>query len=249
LFLFLFSSVLIQGTNFLLGLDDIRIESYPGNLKMTNSNGGFFIDRVDGNCELEANSGSINLGYVKGNLIATTSAGDIKVNETEGEVRVKTQAGNVFIEKSHKHVYAETQLGEIVIRNAKSVEARNIFGGDVKLYNISEYSKVTTSGNILLVIDKEASLFNICDLSSTQGDITIYLPQDISTDIEIRTPITEDPKRETRIESDFSFINFDQKCIEEGKILLLTTSINKGKGKIRIYIETGDIYLKMQKQK
>ena len=223
--------------------DDIQIENYKGNLKMTNPNGGFLIGNVSGRCELIANGGPLKIGVVTADIIATTSAGDVEITEAKGNVEVITRAGNILIEKAHKHVYAETVLGEIDIHYAKSVEVKNIVGGDVKLYYISGYSNVSTSGNIFLVVSEKISGFNVCDLATTEGDITIYLPENFGADIEIKTPISRDPTKETRIESDFNFSVLNQRY-EDGKFLNITTHINEGGRKIKLYINKGDIYLK-----
>lgn len=250
LILFICSFIIIFSRNGIVSqpyADDVYIENYYGDLKRTNPHGGFFINSISGSCEIKANGGPIKLGNVKGDLVATTSAGDIEINEARGNVKVITQAGNILIKKAHGNVYAETFLGEIAIHSAKSVEVNNIFGGDVKLFNISGYSRVMARGNILLVANKKISVSTLCDLSSTKGDITLYLPEDFDANIEVKTPITEDPTRETLINSDFYFIDFKQRCTEEGKTLFLTTRINKGGAKISLYIENGDIYLKVLK--
>jgi len=242
--IFIIFSIFSIGT--LLSADDIHIESYMGDLKMTNPNGGFLIGNVSGRCELIANGGPLKIGVVTGDLIATTSAGDIEITEVKGNVEVITRAGNILIKKANKHVYAETVLGEIVIHSAKSVEAKNIVGGDVKLYYISGYSNVATSGNILLVVSEKISVFNVCDLKSTEGDITIYLPENFGADIEIKTPISRDPTKETRIESDFYFSVLNQRY-EDGQFLNITTHINEGGRKIKLFINKGDVYLKALK--
>ena len=242
--LFIFSTLLSVGafsTN-----DDIQIDQYKGDLKMTNPNGGFLVGNVSGRCELRANGGPLKIGVISGDLIATTSAGDIEIVEAQGNVEAITRAGNILIEKALQHVYAETVLGEIVIHSAKSVEAKNIVGGDVKLYYISGYSKVATSGNILLVVSEKISGINVCDLGSTEGDITIYLPENFGADIEIRTPISRDPTKETRIESDFNLSVLNQ-SYEDGQFLNMTTQINEGGRKVKLFIDKGDIYIKALK--
>jgi len=244
--LFIIFSLLSMGTS--LPGDDIQIENYKGNMKMENPSGGFLIGNVSGRCELIANGGPIKIGVVAGDLIVTTSAGGIEITEAKGNAELITRAGNILIKKAYKHVYAETVLGEIEIHSAKSVEVRNVVGGDVKLYYISGYSNVATSGNILLVVSNKISGFNVCDLQSTEGDITIYLPKNFSADIEIKTPISKDPTKETRIESDFNFSVLNQRY-EDGQFLNITTSINGGGRKMEIFIKKGDIYLKALKSK
>jgi hypothetical protein len=224
---------------------NIVIRNHEGNIRQTNSEGGFIIDQISGNAEFKA-AGSIKIGRIDGNLTVATSAGDIEIHEVKGNVSATTQAGNINIEKAARHVFAQAELGEIIIHNADSAEIQNIFGGDVKLFNINGRSKVTTKGNILLIVPETNTIQNICSLSSTDGDITIYLPEGTAADIEIQTPISEDPKHEFRIESDFSFSDFRQKY-NTGNLVTLTTKINNGGRKIVLFIEKGIVYFKALK--
>lgn len=227
--------------------DDVVMKTHPGDLNRSNESGGFIIESVGGKCRLMASGGPIKLGLVKGDLNAFTTAGDIRIMDAGGNVHAVTKAGNILIDKARGHVYAETLAGEINIHFARSVEVNNIHGGDVKLFNVSGFSKAAARGNVLLVIDKKSSLPALCDLSSLEGDVTVYMPEDIDADIEVRTPITQQPTRESKINSDFSFIDFQQVLTDEGKTLRLTTRINKGGARISLYIEKGDIYLKALK--
>ena len=72
----------------------------------------------------------------------------------------------------------------------------------------------------------------MCSLSSTEGDITIYVPETLGADIEIQIPLADDPNREARIESDIKFSQFQQRCLQK-EILILSTQINGGGGKIQ----------------
>jgi len=225
--------------------ENLVIRSYKGDLRKANPEGGFIIDLISGNADLKAN-GSIRIGRVDGNLVAATSAGNIEIRDVAGNVTAITQAGNISVEKALRHIYAQAELGEILIRSANSAEVQNIFGGDVKIFNVLGRSKVVTKGNILLVVPEANTSEEICNLSSTDGDITIYLPEATDADLEIRTPLSEDAARESRIESDFSFSQFRQKC-DTGKILTLSTKINKGGRKIILFIEKGNVYLRLLK--
>jgi hypothetical protein len=227
--------------------DDIRIKNRPGPINITNPNGGYIIDTVSGDAELKAN-GSIRIGRIEGNLRAITPIGDINIGEVKGNLTAITKAGNVNINKAHKHVFVESGLGEVVINSAKSVHVNNLFGGDVKVLDVSGYSKVMTRGNIFLVLNKGNSQAELCDLASTAGDITLHIAKNLGADIEIRIPLSEDPNRETRIESDFAFLKFKQRC-QEKRILILTTSINNGGGKIKLFIERGNIYIRSLRTK
>lgn len=223
--------------------EDIYIKNHDGNLKMQNPKGGFLIDSVDGNCDVTTYAGPIKIGFASGDVVAITSLGDIEISEAKGNVKAISGGGNIRIKRAFGDVYAETVLGEITIDFAKSVEAKTILGGDIKIYDILEYAEVNTNSNILLVVNKETSGSYLCDLKSMVGDITLYLPKKMGANLEIKIPLSKDSSKENRIESDFPFSVLHQKH-QDGQNLMISTSINKGGKKVKLFINKGDIYLK-----
>lgn len=222
--------------------EDIAMKDHIGPMKMVNLKGGFQIENVYGNAELKA-TGSVKIRRIDGDLIVTTPIGDIEIGEAKGKIKAATGSGNINIEKALKHISLEADLGEIIVQSAESVEVLNNLGGDVKLMDVKKYSKVVTRGNILLVMNKNRSNSELCSLSSKEGDVTLYVPESMGADIEVWVPLSEDPKREAHIESDFTFSKFDQRCLAN-RVLILTSQINGGGGKIHIEIEKGNIYLR-----
>ena len=238
-------AVAASGNSTFLAPEDIRIKNYNGFLNVKNPNGGYVIDNISGSAELKA-TGSIVIGKIDGDLMASTPIGDIEIGEAMGNVRINSQAGNVSINKAQKHVFVEAGLGEVVIQSAKSVQVNNILGGDVKLLDILGYSNVSTNGNILLIVNDQFNGLNLCDLSTTEGDITIYIPRGLGVNIEIKTPFSPNTEKETRIKSDFAFDTLNQKY-EKGYYFVITTKINNGGSKMNLQVNKGDIYLKNKK--
>lgn len=222
--------------------EDITIKDHRGSMKMANPRGGFQIENIYGNAELKA-AGSVKIRRIDGNLDVITPIGDIEIGEAKGKIKAITGSGNINVDKANKHVYLGAELGEIIVGSAESVEIVNNLGGDVKLMDVKEYSKVVTRGNILLVMNKNSSRSELCSLSSREGDVTLYVPETMGADIEIYVPLSEDPKREAHFESDFTFSKFDQQCLAN-RVLILTSQINGGGGKIHIEIDKGNIYLR-----
>lgn len=223
-------------------IGDLVLGNVAGDLIRDNARGGFEASRVSGKVKVTAN-GSIKLGRVDGSVDAVANFGDIEIAEAGGSISVRAQAGNISIGTVGGAAFAQAELGEIRIRAARSVEIRNIFGGDVKIAGVTGLTKVVTKGNILLAANAAGSEPELCSLSSTEGDITLFLPGDLAADLAIRTPFLEDPKRERQIESEFKFGNLVQKC-EAGNIITLAAKINGGGIRINLYIEKGNIFIK-----
>ena len=225
--------------------EDINIREHKGRFESVNQKGGFRIENIYGSADLKA-TGSVKVQRVDGDLRVTTQIGDIDVGEVKGRIIASTGSGNIRIEKAHKHVSLGTEFGEIIVESAASVKIKNGLGGDVKLLDIQESADVVTRGNIHLALNGKAFRSDLCSLASKEGDITLYLPEHTGADIEIRVPLSEDPKREAHFESDFAFTKFDQKCLAN-RILILTVQINGGGGKILLQIEKGNVYLRATK--
>jgi hypothetical protein len=242
----LFSGFIFGSEVARLRADDIVIQNHKGDLKRRNPSGGFVLDRIDGDCDVSSSGGSIRATAVTGNMTAFTERGDIEINDVRGKVNAISKGGNVNIKNVRGGIYAETLMGEITVQSAKRVEAVNILGGDIKIIDVAGYSNVKSNGNILLIIADIFSESRVCDLSSTDGDIVICMPGNAAADIEIRMPIAKETNKETRIESDYSLKKFDQKLIEEGKTLLITTTINGGGKKIGLNINKGNIYFRIK---
>lgn len=228
----------------LLGAEDIRIDSFKGNLKKVNPLGGFIIGKVEGNCDLTSRGGPISIDSVTKDLVAVTSAGRIDINDIQADARLVTGGGNIHVQRARGHLYAETNLGEIIIESAKIVAAKTITGGDIKINDLQEYAEVTTTGNIFVVMKKDPRKSTICSLKSLEGDVTLYLPKDFAASLELRIPLGQNPSKGNRIKSDFIFGELKQKHEEIEKVLCVSTTFNGGGGKIKIYINKGNLFIK-----
>jgi acetolactate synthase regulatory subunit len=225
-----------------LPFEDITIKNHKGRIVMANLKGGFRIGEVQGSAELDA-AGSVKIERIAGPLRVKTSIGDIEVGDAGGDVRASAGSGNISIEKAAGDVFLQSELGEIIVGSARSIEVLNAQGGDVKVLDVRGHVKVVTKGNISVVWNRHDAGADLCSLASREGDITIYVPVTLGADIEISVPLSEDSKRESHFESDFSFTRFDQRCLAN-QTLILTAQINGGGAKIHLEIERGNVYLR-----
>lgn len=234
----------LRAENSGFGPEDTRIGVFKGNFKLEKPNGKVFVKKILGNCDISTGAGSINLGVVEGDCFVSTEAGDIDIEEVKGTAKLLTKSGNIHIKKAGSFIAAETFIGEIVIDSGKLVHAKNTAGGDVKIMSLAGYAQVASVGNVLVMLDEEFTGSDICDLSSEVGDITIYLPERIGANVTIKTPITMNPERRTKIRSDFNFKTFDQRCGPKEEFFYMTTVINNGGRQVDLYIKRGNIYIR-----
>ena len=120
---------------------------------------------------LESVSGTIQIGDHLNRVYAKTVSGKIKLENIRGNVEVKTTSGHVSGQEINGDIKASSVSGDLAFLDSQ--------GGLSYLH--------TTSGKIraeLKFIDKDASGMS---LSTVSGDITLYLPEDASFDLDIST--------------------------------------------------------------
>jgi len=120
---------------------------------------------------LESISGSIQIGDHLNQVYTKTVSGNIKLRNIRGNIEVKTTSGKVSGHEINGDIKASSVSGDLAFLDSQ--------GGLSYLH--------TTSGKIraeLKIIDKDASGMS---LSTVSGDITLYLPEDASFDLDIST--------------------------------------------------------------
>jgi len=120
---------------------------------------------------LESVSGTIQIGDHLNQVDTKTVSGNIKLRNIRGNIEAKTTSGEVSGQEINGDIKASSVSGGLAFLDSQ--------GGLSYLH--------TTSGKIraeLKFIDKDASGMS---LSTVSGDITLYLPEDASFDLNIST--------------------------------------------------------------
>jgi len=120
---------------------------------------------------LESISGTIQLEDHLNQVYTKTVSGKIKLRNIRGNIEAKTTSGHVSGQEINGDIKASSVSGGLTFRDSQ---------GSLSYLH-------TTSGKIraeLKVIDKDASGMS---LSTVSGDITLYLPDDASFDLDIST--------------------------------------------------------------
>lgn len=120
---------------------------------------------------LESVSGTIQIGDHLNQVDTKTVSGNIKLRNIRGNIEAKTTSGHVSGQEINGDIKASSVSGDLAFLDSQ--------GGLSYLH--------TTSGKIraeLKFIDKDASGMS---LSTVSGDITLYLPEDASFDLDIST--------------------------------------------------------------
>ena len=169
------------------------------------------LSTVDGNIEIEnmkgpvtaiAEDGTIDIRHVTGNVIARTTDGDIQIRDTQSAVKVDAGDGNIETWSTEGRVEASTLEGDIGLFKALgAVTAKTLRGNiDVEVARTNRdsdsrgkskrtvppvsNSPETPEPTVADPPEARPSLDTRCDLDTNEGDVTIYLPDDLAATIE-----------------------------------------------------------------
>lgn len=158
----------------------VRLESVSGTIQMKGHlnrvyaktvSGKIKLENIRGNVEVKTTSGDVVIGNVQGDLAWSSTSGDLDLANLVGDLDLHTTSGEVSGHEINGDIKASSVSGDLAFLDSQ--------GGLSYLH--------TTSGKIraeLKVIDKDASGMS---LSTVSGDITLYLPEDASFDLDVST--------------------------------------------------------------
>jgi len=164
--------------------------------------------------QVESVSGMIHMEKHLNQIYAKTVSGGIKLNNIEGFVEVKTVSGKISASQIKGDIKASSVSGNLVFRDCEGI-----------------FSDLhSTSGDIeaeLLSLDEDASGMS---LSTVSGEISLYLPNDASFDLRIKSVSGE-------INTKFKVL------VENMKRNQLTGKVGAGGLNVELRTISGDIFL------
>ena len=220
----------------------INVGQVSGNLDVQTSGGGITIQSAGKNTSARTAGGGIKVGASGGDLHVETAGGGITIGPTSGEVVAKTAGGGISIGPTHSAVTAETAGGGIRVDGSGGPVRVSTSGGSIKITEARGYIEARTAGGgieaELVVADK--AIDTHCTLETAGGNITIYLPENLTATVDAQLRIEHRVDRSYRIYSDFPLV------IQGDDTNRITGSgdINGGGRPIRLSTVNGDIYIK-----
>lgn len=183
---------------------DIEIRKAEGQTDAGTTDGNIEIEEVTGSITARAVDGDIEIRNTRGSVTARTTDGDVEIRNTRGTITANAVDGNIDIRHVTGEVSARTTDGDIEIRDAQSAVNVDAVDGNIETWNTEgSVDASTLEGDIGIFetlgavtakalrgnIDVEVARTNRdldtrCDLDTTEGDVTIYLPHDLPATIE-----------------------------------------------------------------
>jgi hypothetical protein len=122
------------------------------------------------NLVARSGDGSIKIERVAGRLELSTGDGSIRASEVDGDVRLTTGDGSVHVSGAHGKVQVETGDGSVEV--AGSMTAVRLHTGD---------------GAIVYRADDRTAMSDDWEITTGDGSVTLYLPEDFSAELDART--------------------------------------------------------------
>jgi hypothetical protein len=164
----------------------VHVETAGGSIQLGNigsiaeartAGGNINVGNIHGDANLETSGGEIVAGMVDGTLHARTAGGDIRLEAAAGPVVVETAGGHIYLGPCGATVEAETAGGNIQVEGARGQVKAETAGGSIDLMQLMGAVRAqTAAGRILAQLAANGRSFGPSSLSTSVGDVDVFLP-------------------------------------------------------------------------
>jgi len=221
------------------------------------SGGDVDVESIQGDVSVETSGGDVEVLSVRGNTDVHTSGGDVTVEDGTGDLRAVTSGGDIIVERITGQVYIKTSGGDISASQVVGAGEIATSGGDIDLVDLQgDRFDVRTSGGDILISSVVGSIWaetsggnvevtkayrrgskhNDVDISSSGGDILVYLPDEMQADIYAEISI-RDRWEDNEIRSD---IPLEISRFEKGSRIFLVGEGDMNGGGDEVVLKTSD---------
>ena len=236
----------------------VDASQFAGLVKVNSGGGRLSFDQVESDVVARTAAGEIVLGKIGGDCHCVSGAGDINVQQVDGPLRCSTNGGGIYVTQAGNLVIADTAGGVIDVNYAKGmVTANNASGGPIQVWSASGAKcesaggaiKLTSSGGSLNASTAVGSIIarfqnqpaSDSFLSTSSGDITVWIPSNLKITIRAQNASYGGPKR---IVSDFA----DVAVKAVGFATIAEGALNGGGPLVRIAGTGGMIYIRREQK-
>jgi hypothetical protein len=188
--------VLTSGGNIMAG-------NVGGEARLVTGGGHITVNNVSGGLFANTGGGHITTGAVSGGATLHTSGGHIRMASVEGVAKLQTAGGNVTVEHSGSALNAETTGGQIEVGESTGLVRAKTGGGGIRVVRVSGPTDLQTVGGSIYLTQVDSPVKastgaggitawfvapvkspSQCELQSNDGDIVVYLPQQLPVTID-----------------------------------------------------------------
>lgn len=161
---------------------DIEINSTRGPVTARSTDGDIEIHNTRGTVAAKSVDGNIYIRRVTGDVSASTTDGDISVRGAQSAVTVDTEDGNIETDTTDGEIDAGALDGNIHLFDARGSVKAQAIRGSIEVY-VARTSRDTAQTETDSQ-DTERGPETQRNLETTEGDVTIYLPEDLPATVE-----------------------------------------------------------------
>lgn len=223
----------------------ITVLDVAGDLDAFTAGGHIQAGNIAGSAKLRSGGGHIRAGHIGGEAHLETEGGNIAVGEAGSYVSVRTGGGQIDFGEVHGSVHAQTGGGGIRVMYVAGPMEVETSGGSICLTHVANTLRAATgNGTITAWIAPDSPdpkhavrLPGASQLSSSSGDIVVFLPRNIMATIDA----TVDNGGAQRIEADPS-LPLNLQTRPEGSLHAYGT-LNGGGAVLKLHTAAGKIRL------
>ena len=223
----------------------ITVLDVAGDLDAFTAGGHIQAGNIAGSAKLRSGGGHIRAGHIGGEAHLETEGGNIAVGEAGSYVSVRTGGGQIDFGEVHGSVHAQTGGGGIRVMYVAGPMEVETSGGSICLTHVANTLRAATgNGTITAWIAPDSPdpkhavrLPGASQLSSSTGDIVVFLPRNIMATIDA----TVDNGGAQRIEADPS-LPLNLQTRPEGSLHAYGT-LNGGGAVLKLHTAAGKIRL------
>lgn len=146
---------------------DVSVGRVGGRVKISTQSGQISVRSAAKGAELSSAGGDIRVESVTGDLKATTAGGDVRAGAVSGDVRIETAGGDIVVRSASGSVVARTGGGDVTLKKVRGPVTARTSGGTITC----EITSTSAAGG---------------DLTTSGGDVTITLPANYRSDLDVR---------------------------------------------------------------
>jgi len=223
----------------------ITVLDVAGDLDAFTAGGHIQAGNIAGSAKLRSGGGHIRAGQIDGEAHLETEGGNIAVGEAGSYVSVRTGGGQIDFGEVHGSVHAQTGGGGIRVMYVAGPMEVETSGGSICLTHVANTLRAATgNGTITAWIAPDSPdpkhavrLPGASQLSSSTGDIVVFLPRNIMATIDA----TVDNGGMQRIEADPS-LPLNLQTRPEGSLHAFG-ALNGGGAVLKLHTTAGKIRL------
>lgn len=230
------------GANIRTGGGDIRVGRVMGAVHCYSGAGTIQVQSTGRDSWFETAGGDIQIHETRGAVHAATGGGNIRVERSGGTVFARTAGGLIEVQQSEGAVTAQSSGGAIQVNGTNGVRCESAAGA-IRLRNVAGALRATTAMGSILAELLSGNRIENSSLSTSAGDITVFISSNISLTVLARN---ESAGSVGRIISEFPEIRV--KSPAPGATPVLAEGMLNGGGPVlRIQVTGGTIYLRRER--